>query len=384
MPVSSTQKKAAFAAALAAALGGGLYWKLRDPPAPPQDAGPVPLARLTFDQLGPLSPHDRDVLTSAEALFRDGRYAEAVDRLKRFEAREGDGHLRAALVAGRCLLNLDRHAEAEQAFLYVLDKRPDEPDAHRGLATVYGFLGATAREEAHLKRVADLDPTDYKPLMVLATNYVDLKVYGAAEAAAREGLRRRPADPAAEGVLRRDLAEALLGDKKAAEALEALADDNAPAARGIRAECLRMVNRPADAAREIAAGLADPDADPKAKARLLQQRGWVLTEQRDDAGAAKAFAESLTYDEHNLGTRLQLALAYRRLGDAARADAEEAKFKDSEQKLKKLSELNHEAVERPWDGAIRRELAAAYRALNLTALADHWLKAAAACDAAKK
>ena len=56
MPVSTSVRKAVFAGVAVLAFGGGLYWKLaagRVTPAPGAPAD-TPLAKIPFDQLGPL------------------------------------------------------------------------------------------------------------------------------------------------------------------------------------------------------------------------------------------------------------------------------------------------------------------------------------------
>lgn len=383
MPVSTSVRKALFAGVAALAFGGGLYWKLAPgtvAPAPP-DPATTPLAKLPLDQLGPLDPDDRATLEAAEALFRQDRPADALKRLSVFRHQDGGpAHLRGALLTGRCLLALGSYPEAEQAFRYVADARPDEPDAHRGLAVVYEFLGSSGKEEAHLKRVAELDPGDYRALTGLAASYLDMKDYGPAEEALREALRRNPPADVAAG-LRRDLAEALLGLKRYDEALAADPADDTPAGRAVRAECLRMLNRPADAAREVDTALAANPTDAKVRGRLLTERGSLLVDRRDDAAAAAAFEQALAADEHNLTARFQFSLTLRRLGRAAQADAEEAKFKDSEARVKRVADLTKRAIEQPWDPAVRRDLADACRGLNLTDMAAHWQRAAAVCEA---
>jgi hypothetical protein len=145
-----------------------------------------------------------------------------------------------------------------------------------------------------------------------------------------------------------------------------------------------MLNRQPEALNEVVAGLATNPADPEVRGRLLIEQGWLLADRSDDAGAVKAFEEALASDEHNLTARLQLALALRRLGQADRAEKEDARFRDSEARLKRVTELNQQAIEKPWDPVVRRELADACRKLNLPDMADHWLRAAQVCEAARK
>lgn len=383
MPVSVPLKKGLLAGVAVAAFGGGLAWKMtRGPAVVPPAAAPTSLAKLSYDQLGDLRPRDRETLTAAESLFHQGRYPEALQRVQSFETRDGNpGHLRAVLLTGRCLLELDRLAEAEQAFRYLAAERPDDPDAHRGLAALYDALLAPSAEDVHLAKVGELDPTDYRSFVQRAINHNDMKHFETAESIAREGLRRDP-PPAMATRLRQELAEALLGQRRYADALAAAPDDESAAARAVRAESLRMLTRRDEAEREVAAGLA-ADPDPKTRARLLIERGWLRAEAGDHAGAADAYGAAVRLDEFNLPARLQLSLALRRLGRTARADEEEQRFKNTEARVKRLSDLTEKAMDRPWDPAVRRDLADAYRQMNMTEKAELSLRAAAACDKAK-
>jgi tetratricopeptide (TPR) repeat protein len=376
-------KKLVLAAAATTALAGGLYWKLwSGPAAAAPDPASTPLLKLRYDQLGRLSPHDLGVLSEAEELFHARQESAALARLEDFESR-GDppspGFLRATLVAGQCLVNLGNYRQAEKAFQFVVGKRPNEPDAHRGLALVYHQVIAITAEEFHLDKVAELDPEDTKALGLLMPNHLDLKRYDLAEVDARRALDRHP-PPAEAAVFRDGLAEALIGMKRFTDALAHEPPGDAPITHALRAECLRNLGRREEAAAEVRAGLGAPAIDPKARVRLLTEDGWVRAESGDDAGAVTAFAAVVAADEHNLGARLQLSLALRRLGRTDRADAEEAKFKASEEGSKRLSQLNMRAGERPWDAALRRELADAYRKMNMPAMADFWLRAAALCE----
>jgi tetratricopeptide (TPR) repeat protein len=387
MPQNASLKKVIIAGVVVAACGGGLYWKLvRGPAAGPVDLSATPLFQLRYDQLGSLSPHDRSALAGAEELFHSRHEVAALNRLEDFETR-GDppspGYLRATLLAGQCLVNLGQFQEAERAFRFVAEERPREPDAHRGLALVYHQVIAISAEEYYLAKVAELDPGDTKALGLLMAYHLDRKRFDMAEDDAREGLKRNPPPEQAAG-FKEGLTEALIGLNRFADGLAVAPTDDTPIAQSLRAECLRNLSRRREAANEVRAGLAAKEIDPKARIRLLTEDGWLRAESGDDDGAVKSFAAVVAADEHNLGARLQLSLALRRLGQSDRADAEEAKFKASEEGVKGLSELNKQAGDRPWDAALRRELANAYRKMNLPAMADFWLRAAEACEPKRK
>lgn len=381
MPVNPTLTKALLAGVAAFICGAGLYWKFNRSSTSPPDTTNSPLSKLPLEALD-LSAHDREVLESGEALFHQGQYAHALSRLNQFQSQDsGLGHLRAALTSAKCLLHLGNITQAEAAFRFVADHKPDEPDAHRGLATVYHYLGASTLELSHLERVAELDPSDYRPLAHVGLRHLEFKIFVAAEEAFRAALSRNPPVDAANEI-RRNLAEALIGQQRYADSLAAISpSDTTPVARAIRAECLRMLNRPADATQEVNAGLLDESADPKIRSRLLTEKGRLLVDQQNDVAAATAFENALQDDEHNLSARLQFALTLRRLGQVDRAEAEDARFRQTENLLKKITELNQRAIDHPWDAVVRRELAEVCRKLHLLDMADQWLKAAAVCEA---
>ena len=368
---------------LVALFAAGVYWRFRAPEAS-VPAGPAkPLAQRSLDELGPLSPHDREVLERGEALFRQGRHAEALATFNGWQTQDdGPGHLRAALFSGGCLLAMGNAPEAERVFRHVVAVKPDEVDAHRALASVYEFLGLSVKAEEHLLKVAELEPTDYQSLKHLAASYLDMKFFPPAEEAIRRALDRKPPTAAVQE-LRRDLGEALLGQKKFEEAADAVKNDTNPLGGAIRAEAFRNLAKPADADREIEAALGRNSPDAKLVARLYHERGLVRMDLGEAGGAVLAFEESLKRDEHHLASRLQLAQALRRTGQLERAAVEDAKFRDTEARIKRVSELNQKAIEHPSDAAVRRELAEACVAIGRADLAEVWRRAADAIDPPK-
>jgi tetratricopeptide (TPR) repeat protein len=377
MPFTARHGIALAAVGLAAV---GAVWQLRAVPDPAADetAATAAAVGVPVEAFAAAPPADRDALVRAVGLLKAGRPGDALQALNRIDRKDdGPVHLRAVVLSGRCLLAAGRLAEAERLFAYAADRRPDDADAHRGLAAVYYDTGAAADAERNLRRVAALDPADRRPWRALATQAIDLRHLPVAEEALREFLARSP--PAAEAAAARwELAAVLAGQQRYAEALDAGGPADTPAAHATRAECLRALDRPAEAAAEVAAGLAAAPDDP----RLLLERGMLAVAAGDDAAAAAAFERVLAADEHQKTARYQLALACQRLGRAADAARHQERFRETEALLKRVAELNTRAIDRPWDAGVRLELAEACRRMNRPDLAAMWEKAAAGCPPA--
>ncbi len=78
----------------------------------------------------------------------------------------GSGITRAdhLLVLGSVLVRCGEHDKALQVYLKAAAAVPDHPEAHRGLASVYRFLGRLEEAEAACDRTLQLDPNDYEIL----------------------------------------------------------------------------------------------------------------------------------------------------------------------------------------------------------------------------
>lgn len=325
------------------------------------------------------SEADRRLLVRAAALVRAGQYESAVQLLNGMQAKDdGPVHLRAVVLTGQSLVGLGHLAEAERVFAYAAEKRPDDPDAHRGLAAVYDELGATAQAELHLSRVTALDPSDYRAAKLLGTRLLEMKEFAAAEAALRTALGRNPPDAeAAEG--RRELAAALNGQTRYADALDAIGPGDSPGDRAVRAESLRQLGRLDEARAECDAGLTAAPADT----RLLLEHGLTAAARADDPAAAAALEKLVVADPYNHTAWYQLGLAYQRLGRVADAARAGERFKDVEARVARVADLNRQAIARPRDAAVRRELAEACRRIDRPDLGQMWDRAAAACPPTK-
>src|SRR5205823_4592206 len=135
-----------------------------------------------------------------------------------------------------------RPAEAERFLRYVVSKRPDHIDAHRGLATLYYDQRAWVPAVLHLLKWAELDPRDGRAHRFMGLIYRDLDQPTPAIAAYEEALHRELAGPVVQEV-KEELAECLVAQSQYERALALLGEETdrpqeAAKLRALRADCL--------------------------------------------------------------------------------------------------------------------------------------------------
>jgi tetratricopeptide (TPR) repeat protein len=298
--------------------------------------------------------------------------------LPEFDAVREDSPLRdrAAFGLGRCLLDLGARKEAAQAFLFVLEHQPDDADAHRGMAAVAYDLGQLGVAVEHLERVAELDPADARPHRLIGLIYKDMGQLPRAEAAYREALRRG-LSAADEQTVRAELGEVLVRQGRFADALAALdaaaAPDNS-AWVAARAEGLRGAGRQKEAAE-----LLDRELGKHPDPPLYRVRGQIYLEQGNYAEAARLLERAAELDPADHQAHYLLAQAYTGLGRKDDAARESARVEELRKDFDLLTALTREAMDRPWDAAVRLRLAETCRRLGMAKLAEMWRAAAAAC-----
>lgn len=321
---------------------------------------------------------DRARLLRAEAFYRQRRYADAVAELNQIRD-EGDLRVRAASLQGQCLLRLNLLREAHRVFQFVVDQQPDNPDAHRGLAAVYYDLGDLTQAVSHLEQVARLVPNDGRPYRQIGLIDKDLAQYADAATAYREALGRE-LNPTVREEVQLELAEVLLKQHDYQAALEAL-DHPTPSpqenvqAMGLRAECLWGLSR-ADEAREV---LDRALRREPSNVALLRLRGQISLAEGQPEQAASLLEKAVALDPQDEPSRYQLALAYTRLNRPKEADEQQKRLKEIRDRLNLLTTLSKEAMEKPWDGGVRRRLAEVCDQLGRPNLAAMWRRAAEAC-----
>jgi tetratricopeptide (TPR) repeat protein len=318
---------------------------------------------------------DHAALLRAEGLRARNRPDFALAELNKMRP-DGPLGLQMKALSGRCLLDLGDLPAAHALLSAVVAERPDHADAHRGLAAITYDLGQLGTAVDHLRRVAELDARDARPHRLIGLIYKDMGQYAQAEDAYREALARGlPETGAREAQL--ELAEVLVRRAKFAEGLAVI--DGAPAGAepgqgALRAECLRGLGRTDEAAAELDRALGTHPT-----AVLYRLRGQVHEDQGHAAEALRCFerAAELAPNDHQSHYYLGRALA----GAGRREEADRAFARDAElrKELDRITALTKEAMEKPWDPGVRRELADVCDRMGKPQLAALWRKAAATC-----
>jgi len=314
-------------------------------------------------------------LLLAEIHFQRGEFHRALAALRGAEV-EGDFRVRAADLTARCLFELGNRPAAEQAFQTLLELRPDEIDAHRFLAVIYYDQGDSGRALPHLEATARLDAADARPHRLIGLIYKDLDHCPEAVEAYRESLRRHPDGPVAAEV-QSELAECLLKQQQAAEALAALADLDTPEADALRVEALLVLGGVADAEKVLNEALRKTDSKHPILLRLQAERHLAHDRPVEAARLLEPLVAAHPNDDR---ARYQLALAYARLGRDADAREQNRLLDQTRARLAELSDLNRAALRNPWDAAVRQRLAELCEQLGKKELAQMWYRAAEACE----
>lgn len=316
-------------------------------------AGNAEVASSYADRLEASGHPDRAHLLRGEALRARGAPGAALAQLNKVQS-GGDLRLRAALLSGRCLLDLGELKEAYRAFQFVAAERQDDADAHRGLAAITYDLGRLGEAVEHLRRVAELDAGDPRPHRLIGLIYKDMGQDALAEGAYRESLRRGP-PPADARAVRVELAEVLARRGKFAEGLEAL--DGAPEDAGddaavARAECLRGLGRLQEAAEGLDAALARQPTTA-----LYRLRGQVYRDQGRPLDAVRCFERATELGPADHQSQYLLGQAYAGVGRKEESARAFGRAEELRRDLERITTLSKEAMASPWDAPVRLQLA---------------------------
>jgi len=126
--------------------------------------GRLPDAQAAVDRAAALEPGlaERHV-QRARCLVLAGRTAEARDAARE-ALRLGVARLDHLLVLGGVLVRCGEQQQALEVYLKALALAPENADVHRGLASVYRYLGDLGRAESACDAAIRLDPDDYETI----------------------------------------------------------------------------------------------------------------------------------------------------------------------------------------------------------------------------
>jgi tetratricopeptide (TPR) repeat protein len=324
---------------------------------------------------------DHAHLLRGQIYLHQGQLNPAVVEYNQIDHENVDVLAPASLIYGLALLSVNRLVEAEKFLVYVASTRPEEKDAHRGLAAIYYDRGAMENALPHLQRWIDLDPEEGRSHRFMALIFKDMSVYAESADHYRQALKLRlPVKDRKEAIA--EFAEVLLQMNEYEECLACLDGYPGPEAPPapileLRAECLKGMGRGSEALQAL------EQAQKKAPPSLRWQRvrAQLYIDAGDFPAAIGLLEKALRIDPHDVTCRHHLALAYAQVGRKQEA-AEQGRLLDQSRRLyQELSELNTQDMLKPTDAAVRRKLAEVCNRLSKPELAQMWLRAAEACPA---
>ncbi|GAB6186734.1 hypothetical protein JCM17478_22360 [Thermopirellula anaerolimosa] len=316
-------------------------------------------------------------LLEGYALLRRGRPGPALDVL--LAARDHpDTKVWALCAAGEALYQLDRLGEAVQVLRQAVELNPDLTDAHRWLAACYYDLGAMNQATHHLQIVAERDPTDARSLRLLGLMFHDFEEWPRAVEAYCESLRRDPKQADA-AEIQFELAECLMRQREFEAALGILAALS-PSAEvcATKAECYDGLQNAAAAEEQIEAALQRDPANLRALQLKAQRR---LNDARYEE-AVQVLESALRYHPAEWRLRFYLVQAHERRGDRESAERELKAMQEWRKLHDRFAELHMEAIKKPFDSAVRLELAQIAEKINRPLLALSWYRATLGLDPA--
>ena len=143
----------------------------------------------------------------AIALVKKGEYDEAMraaERLSKIPAMQAE----SCTIAGEIFQAQGKWKQAIGAFLGALELHPELTRAHRWLGAIYHDTGAMHLASYHLRKVAELDPTDFRSLRLCGLIQYEYEKYDDAINDYSQALERSPPERMATEI-RLELADSL-------------------------------------------------------------------------------------------------------------------------------------------------------------------------------
>lgn len=281
------------------------------------------------------------------ALMRENKHAEA---LNAFGGAVQNPDLAAdtLTLSGEALVYLNQRAEAENLLLQALSIDPEQVDAHRWLASLYYDMGAHDHAAAHLRRITELAPDDYRPYRLLGLMNKDFEDYETAVTNYDESLQREPPVLVRAEILL-EKAQSLAKLRKYDEARAALASpllkevqqpEFVAMMKGTLAECLLDEGKPVEADQVISEIL---EIDPQ-NLNALVLRGTLLQLNNQLPEAAQVLTQAVNSDPYDYTARFKLAQVYQGQGNVELAKSTLAKAEELKALREKFSQLHQEAA----------------------------------------
>jgi tetratricopeptide (TPR) repeat protein len=329
-------------------------------------------------------------LLRAELLIARQEPKPALAEIAAIGEEETDLRVRAAAALGVQLVGMGVRAQAEQLLRYVLMKDPDHRDAHRGLAALYYDQGAYTAALEQVDEWLRLSPNDGAAHRFAGIVYRDMQETADKgwNKLALEHFRQAltfDLEPSIREETKIELAGTLIRETDYPQALAVLESleettQKQEKAAELKGECLFNLNR----VPELSSLLASAAAQYPHNAALL----WLQARQAMDAGhtseAASLLESALAHDRHDERCRNLLSQVYRALGRPRDAAEQRRLLEQTQKYIADLGRLAEQAMESPWDAALRFRLAETCEKLDRYDEAVTWRRSAAACQQTAK
>jgi tetratricopeptide (TPR) repeat protein len=287
----------------------------------------------------------------------------------------------ATILASECLVRLEERRPAAMALHQLVDRQPDNVDAHRWLAAIYIDLKSPKPAVEHLRQWVRLDPGNARPNRWLGFFSREESEDSSESIAAYRRALELGLEPLDRAAVLRELAETLLTfgvDYQAVLdtlAMGSNAFQSEPLILLLRAECLVGLGKRDEAVRLLDELLKEHSALPTAI--LLRAKIYL---QEDQPQAAIQLLEKLvSLHPNNYAGRHNLMLAYQLNKDERKAAEQKRQLDRLLATRERIAELQKQAAKNPWNARARHELALIYSSISRPeALA--WIQAAFACS----
>jgi len=312
---------------------------------------------------------------SALMLVKQGqpdKALEAAQRVSRVPVMEAEAYL----IAGEAFRAQGQWGEATAAFHGALQSHPEHLRAHRWLGAIYYDTGAMGLAVNHLRKVAELDLTDYRAFRLAGLIHYDYQKYDDAVQDYRQALQR-PLPKPVENAIRLELADSLRELRQIDDALavlqqcEPLADVLA-----MRAFCYESAG---DDPRALELALEAIALEPQQRRANLVAGRIYLTE-RNWQQAIKHFRTVVQGDPTAHEPRFLLGRALLQSGAQQAGQAELERSTELKEMTLQLAQLHLEAMERPEDVGLRVRMGQLAEQLGRPRTAATWYRAARGLD----
>lgn len=340
------------------------------------DLGELSVARRTVEalgkdpQFGVLAEAIRGNLYVAEG--KADQAMEVAESISRVPVMRAESYM---IAAGAFRLQ-GQWKSAAGAYQEALRAHPQLVRAHRWLGVLLHDLGAMRDATKHLRRAADLDPTEVRCLRLAGRIQYEYENYPEAIIDFRRALTRQPA-AGVETAMRVELAHCLRELREFDEAFAVLEPcERQPAVLLARGQ-VEAVRGNRQAALQL---LREARAKDDQRAAVHRELGRVLMDEGETALAIKGLQRAVELQPGDHEARFLLGRSLVKSGQVAEGKAALEEAKRYRGIFLQMAELHLEAIDAPEDAAIRFQLGELAEQLQRPQLAASWYRAALGLD----